>query len=154
MRKGEKARQARRELDRRLQRAQLDPVRARPHEGWIRAIRSGLGMTQDALAGRLGITKASVAKLEQSEVNETISVGKLAEVARALDCTLVYVLVPNTSLEETVQRQARTVAAMTLGYVGTTMALEDQAIDPDHHADQLDLAVQRAIDDSRLWPSR
>ena len=74
-------------------------------------------MSQEALAARLGISKPSVAKLERSEVNDTISLGKLAEVARALDCTLVYALVPNTNLEDTVQKQARRVAAETLGYV-------------------------------------
>lgn len=108
-------------------------------------------MSQEALAGRLGISGAAVGKLERAELDGGITAGKLAEVARALDCTLVYALVPNTSLDETVQHQARRVAAEALGYVGATMELEDQAVDSDRLADQLEAEAQRAIDANRLW---
>jgi predicted DNA-binding mobile mystery protein A len=153
MQKSEKAAQARRELDRRFAAVDVAPLRAQPQSGWIRAVRSGLGMSQEALAGRLGITKASLAKLEKNERNETISVGKLAEVARAMDCQLVYALVPNESLERTVRQQAERVAATTLGYVATTMGLEDQAVESDRRADQLADEAQRVIDTHRLWTS-
>lgn len=153
MRKSERAAQARRELDRKFAAASIDPVQTRPRAGWIRAVRTGLGMSQVALATRLDISSPSVAKLERSEVNDAISLGKLAEVARALDCTLMYALVPNTSLEDTVQKQARRVAAQTLGYVTTTMHLEDQAVESDRHADQLDMHARKVIDSHRLWRS-
>jgi predicted DNA-binding mobile mystery protein A len=110
-------------------------------------------MSQDALAGRLGITKASVAKLERNEGNETISVGKLADVARAMDCQLVYALVPNESLEHTVRQQAERVAATTLAYVATTMGLEDQSVEADRRAEQLAGEARRVIDTHRLWTS-
>ncbi len=113
-----------------------------------------LGMSQQALAGRLGISGPAVAKLEKAELEGGITIGKLAEVARALDCTLVYALVPNSSLEENVQTQARRVAAETIGYVGTTMALEDQAVEPDRLADQLEAEAQRVIAANRLWNQR
>jgi len=61
-------------------------------------------MSQEALGLRLGVTKANITKLERSELSETISIGKLADVARAMDCRLVYALVPNTSLEHTVRQ--------------------------------------------------
>ena len=80
MRKSERAAQARREIDRKFAAADLSPVLARPRGGWIRAIRAGLGMSQEALATRLDVTKANIAKLERSELAETISIGKLAEV--------------------------------------------------------------------------
>ncbi len=108
-------------------------------------------MSQRALAQRLGVAPSSAAGLERSEQDGGITVGKLAEVARVLDCTLVYALVPNTSLEETVQSQARRVAAETLGYVGTTMELEDQGVDPDRLADQLESESQRVITANRQW---
>jgi predicted DNA-binding mobile mystery protein A len=153
MQKSEKAAQARRELDRRFAAAEVAPFRSRPQSGWIRAVRSGLGMSQDALARRLGITSASLAKLERNERNETISVGKLAEVARAMDCQLVYALVPNESLERTVLQQAERVAATTLAYVATTMGLEDQAVEVDRRAEQLADEAQRVIAAHRLWTS-
>lgn len=151
MRKSERAAQARRELDRKFATANLESVRARPRGGWIRAIRSGLGMSQEALAVRLGVSKANVAKLERSELRDTISISKLAEIARAMDCQLVYALVPNTSLGHTVQEQAERVAATTLGYVAATMDLEDQAIGSERLTEQRAELARRVIDANRQW---
>lgn len=151
MKRAERAAQARRELDRKFATAKVEAIRALPRAGWIRAVRGALGMSQRALAQRLDIAPSSAAGLERSERDGGITVGKLAEVARALDCTLVYALVPNTSLEETVQSQGRRVAAEVLGYVGTTMELEDQGVDPERLADQLDSETQRVIDANRQW---
>jgi predicted DNA-binding mobile mystery protein A len=108
-------------------------------------------MSQDALAARLHISQTSVAKLERNELHETISIGKLAEAARAMDCQLVYALIPNTTLEDTVQRQAELVAANTLGYVTATMDLEDQSVELDRHTQQLAAHARTVIDDNRQW---
>lgn len=117
-------------------------------------MRNGLGMSQEALAARLQIATPNVSKLERNEVRETISLGKLAEVARALDCQLVYAFVPNSSLEDTVQRQAEHVAASTLGYVSTTMGLEDQSIDPERLGELIAAEARRVIEANRQWSSR
>jgi predicted DNA-binding mobile mystery protein A len=151
VKRSERASQARRELDRKFASADIGPVRARPRSGWIKAIRGALGMSQRAMAERMGIAPSSAAKLERSELEGGISIGKLAEVARALDCTLVYALVPNTTLDETVRRQAKQVASQTLGYVGQTMALEAQDVEPDRLADGLESEAQRVIAENRQW---
>ncbi len=151
MKRAEKAAQGRRELDRKFAAVKVEAIRARPRAGWIRAVRGALGMSQRALAQRLDIAPSSAAGLERSELDGGITVGKLAEVARALDCTLVYALVPNASLEETVQSQARRVAAEALGYVGATMKLEDQAVESDRLAGQLEAEAQRVIAANRQW---
>jgi len=154
MQRSERAAQARRELDRKFAVADVRSIRARPRGGWIRAVRTGLGMSQEALAERLGIAAPSVAKLEKNEVRDAISIGKLADVARAMDCQLVYALVPNTNLEDTVQQQAKRAASATLGYVAATMELEDQAVDDDRHADQLAAQARKVIDANRQWSHR
>lgn len=151
MRKSERAAQARRELDRKFAAAHIDVLAARPREGWIRAIRAGLGMSQEALAARLRVSKTSIAKLERNELHESISIGKLAEVARAMDCQLVYALIPNTTLDDTVQKQAEHVAAKTLGYVTATMDLEDQSVGPDRRSDQLAAQARQVIDANQQW---
>ena len=110
-------------------------------------------MSQEALADRLGVAPPSVTRLERSEVNDTISIGKLDDVARALDCRLFYALIPNTSLEAAVQVQAERAAARTLGYVATTMDLEDQSVDSGQQSEQLAIQAQRLIDSNRLWRS-
>jgi predicted DNA-binding mobile mystery protein A len=151
MRPSERAAQARRELDRKFGAANLGPIEARPRSGWIRAIRGALGMSQAVLAERLGVSSAAVNKLEHAELHGGITTGKLAEVASALDCTLVYALVPNSTLERTVRTQARTVAAQLLGYAARTMALEAQDIDVDRQSEALERYAQQLVGSGRLW---
>lgn len=154
MQPSERAAQARRELDRKFDAAYLEPIQARPRSGWIRAIRGALGMSQAVLAERLGVSSAAVNKLERAELHGGITTGKLAEVANALDCTLVYALVPNSTLERTVRTQARTVAAQLLGYAARTMALEAQDIDENRQSEAVERHAQRLLADGNLWRPR
>lgn len=111
-------------------------------------------MSQKVLGERLGVTRGAVTGLEHAEASGAITVAKLSEVAAALDCTLVYALVPKCSLEETVQRQAARVAAGQVGYVGATMALEDQAIGEKEQSAALRDQVAAAIDRGDIWRSQ
>lgn len=117
----------------------------------MKAIRTALGMSQIALADKLGVSGAAVAKLERAETGGGITLTKLAEVASALDCTVVYALVPNSSLEDTVQRQARRVASERLGYVDSTMVLEDQDLSADRRADYLEVYSRDLIARNDIW---
>jgi predicted DNA-binding mobile mystery protein A len=155
MERSRRSAQARRELDRKFRAMDLEPIRARPHAGWVKAIRNALGMSQAALAHRLGVTPAAVGQLERAEVTGGVTLAKLSEVAAGLECTLVYALVPNTTLEEIVQRQAHRVAREQLGYVGTTMALEDQGVgDEGRDAYLEDLAQTLVERNNKLWRAR
>jgi len=126
-------------------------MRDRPHSGWVKAIRNALGMSQAALGRRLGISGAAVAKLERAETGGGITLAKLAEVAAGLDCTVVYALVPRSSLEETVQRQARQVASERLGYVDDTMTLEDQDVSAGGRAEYLEVYARDLIARNDIW---
>jgi len=147
----ERSAQARRAIDRKFRQTDLTQLRARPHAGWIRAIRNALGMSQNDLGARLGTTAAAVAKLERAEPHGGITLAKLDEVARGLDCTLVYALVPNTTLQSAVERQARHIAKRQLGYVATTMALENQAVGGEWQAEQLDQLTKEWVRRRDLW---
>lgn len=138
-------------MDRKFGAAKLASIEARPHSGWIRAIRGALGMSQAVLAERLGVSGAAVNKLEGAELRGGITTAKLAEVAGALDCTLVYALVPNSTLEETVRTQARTAAAGLLGYAARTMALEAQDIDEDRQGEALERYAEQLVASGNLW---
>jgi len=100
----------------------------RPRNGWIRAIREASGMSLRQLAERMGVSKTTAAALERNEAAETVKLRSLRAVGAALDCELVYALVPRTSLEESVKRRARFVAEQMVGRVSDSMGLEDQAI--------------------------
>jgi predicted DNA-binding mobile mystery protein A len=123
---------------------------APPIRGWIRAIRDALGMSSLQLAKRLGVKQPSVVALEQSEAKGTIELATLRRVAEALDCTLVYALVPNKPLEDMVRGRARALARQRLAPVEHSMQIEDQAVGAKDSEDQLDELV-RTMNPSRLW---
>ncbi len=117
----------RRQLDRHF--APLPGLRSLPipKRGWIAEVRDALGMTTRQLAHRLGTAQQSVIDLQRSEVRGTISLNSLGKAADALDCELVYALVPRESFERIVRDRARAVAIRIVGRVEHSMTLEDQA---------------------------
>jgi predicted DNA-binding mobile mystery protein A len=126
---------------------------ALPPKGWIRGIRDALGMSLRQLGERIGLTAAAVGSLEQSEAAGTISLKSLRRAAEALDCVVIYALVPKTSLTEMIDERAREIALRALGRVSHSMALEDQEVNRD-----LETRIQRyiasAVTDRNLWDSR
>ncbi|MEK7252771.1 MAG: mobile mystery protein A [Actinomycetota bacterium] len=145
---------ARRQLDSRFER--LRPIADAPHpqKGWIRAIRDALGMTTSELADRLGLSQSTISDLETSELHDTIRLGSLRRAAGALDCDLVYFLLPHTSLDEAVRRQARRKAAQHLDPVAHHSRLEDQAVTSEEADAQLNELVSQFIDRRGLWTER
>jgi len=91
-----------------------------PPKGWIRALRDALGMTGARLGARIGIRPQTVESIEKSEAAGTIQLNTLRRAAEALDCALVDVLVPNTSLETVVEARARKIAIRELQRVAHT----------------------------------
>lgn len=148
---------ARRQLDRRVTEhgPGLRERLTRPPAGWVRAIRDALGLPARELAARLGVSQPTITRLEGSERAETITLSRLRELADALDCDLVYGLVPRRPLDDTVSEQARRVAAEMLAPVAHTMALEGQDPGERVRADELDvLAREIALNPRELWSPR
>lgn len=67
---------------------------ARPAGGWLRAVRQTLGLAQADVAKNTSVTKQAYAQFEQGETRGTLSIGNLQRAAEAMDCELVYYLVP------------------------------------------------------------
>lgn len=100
-----------------------------PPKGWIHEIRVALGMTLKQFAGRLGAKAPQNAKsMEMSEADGRINLNSLRAAARALDCELVYALVPRPSLSESIHTRAQMIARERIGRVSRTMALESQGV--------------------------
>ena len=119
-----------------------------PKQGWISAVRQALGMTAKQLAERVGLSQPRIAKMELNENNLKISTMK--KIAEGLDCDFVYGFVPKSSLQETINRQARKKAEAILSNVNTNMALEDQlADDPNILTDVADEMIAKNI--KRIW---
>lgn len=127
-----------------------------PKAGWIRAIREALGMTTAQLAERMGIQQSGVTLLEQREVSKTVSLETLQRAAHAMNCELVYALVPKESLEKTVDEQAAKSAKEILKRTLHTMDLEMQeagAAETKLHHEELATELKNKLD-RRLWGNK
>lgn len=131
--------------------------------GWIRAVREALGMsladlgarmppTESKVRARTASTAQSAHSAKRSETVGTIQLSTLRRAAAALDCTFVYVLIPNRSLERTMADQAARVLDREAAAAAASAALEA-------HTAQLAAAsrrelINRVIDAGRLWRVR
>jgi predicted DNA-binding mobile mystery protein A len=131
--------------------ALLDDGVLRPHAGWLRATRDALGMSRAQMAGRMGITRARIAQLEQSEKEETIKLDTLRRAADALNCTLVYAFVPNEPYDQIMSDQARARAGEQVAQVTQTMRLEGQTPSESVRTQAQIEAERRLIESGRLW---
>jgi len=144
---------ARKQLDKRLNLLQNVDILARPPRGWIKAIREALGMTTAQLGKRLGVSQPRVIGIEKAEVSGSIKLESLERAARALDCRLVYALVPKKPLESLVEDRARELAKKRLRATSHSMALENQRVDKDDEFEHLERLVQNLLNQpgSALW---
>jgi predicted DNA-binding mobile mystery protein A len=126
---------------------------SQPASGWVKAIRTTLGMSASALARKLGVTPSNIAKLEKAEAEEKITLATLRKLASALDCELQYCLVPRKSLEEILQDRAIVVAGERLRSISHSMSLENQKVEKSASEKQLQLLAKEILDGPRrnLW---
>ncbi len=98
-----------------------------PPTGWVKAIRSALGMSLSQLGKKLSITRQSAQDIERREKDGSISLQSMKEVARALDMQFVYGFVPNDgSLEALIEKRAKQLATQIVMRTSNTMKLEAQ----------------------------
>ena len=89
------------DLERQLRPYRRARTNPRPVEGWLRAMRLAMGIPSERIARVMDFTPKMVFQTERAEQKETISLGHLGRMARALECDLVYGLVPwQRSLED------------------------------------------------------
>jgi len=124
-----------------------------PRRGWIRAIQQALGVTNRQLAKRLRLKPQTIEDMQEYEAKETIKLQTLRKLAQALDCRLVYAVVPNEPLEEMRLEQARKVARRQLKPVAHSMTLEAQGVSDTDQKSELDRLVQKLLagNPRKLW---
>ena len=128
-------------------------VPTRPKEGWLKEIRTAMGMPERVLGKKLGLDRSTIAKLQKAERDRSITLSSLDKVADALQCDVKYVLVPRKPLKEMVYKQALEAARRTLGYVEKTMKLEDQGVQPGTTEEQVEDLAQELLfkGDMSIW---
>ena len=98
-----------------------------PPTGWIKAIRTALGMSMQQLGNKLSVTKQGIMEMENREKEGAITIKSLREVAKAMDMKLVYGFVPNDgSLDALIEKKAKDLATKIVMRTANTMKLEDQ----------------------------
>ena len=145
-----------RHLDKRFTALRALGKQPRPPKGWLRAIRDALGMTTAQLARRLDVSQPRIVELEQSEVSGKVTLNTLQRAAEALGCRLVYTLIPERPLAETLRERAETIASRQLADVAQTMRLEDQAVtstkaNKELYRQRVDELLRRP---ARLWDDK
>jgi predicted DNA-binding mobile mystery protein A len=91
-----------------LDRAEL---REPPAKGWIRSMRVSLSMTTSQLAKRVGVSQPTITEWEQREKDGTITMQTMKRVADAMQCDLVYALVPRKAIHTILEERAKQIVS-------------------------------------------
>lgn len=104
-------------------------VPERPSGGWVRAIRTALGMSARQLAERMGVSQQALSQMESKEADDSVTIKTLRRAAEAMGCRVVYAVVPGEgSLQDIVDEQALKKAKELVEAVDHTMKLEAQGV--------------------------
>ena len=117
------------QLDRKLEPLRVAREIVRPQKGWLRTIREAIGISSSELALKSGTSRQLILQQEKAEAEGRITLKNLRMLADALDCDLVYALVPRAkTMQALIEDRVRAQAKKNVLGVEHTMALEDQAV--------------------------
>lgn len=125
-----------------------------PQTGWIRYIRQTLGMTALQLAKRINVSRRRITKIEEDEMQEALTIKTLKNIANAMECQLVYAIVPKTTIMQTIENQAKKIVSKQLKEISHHMNLENQGITDQKILDvQVDELINQCLNKSfkHLW---
>lgn len=127
-----------------------------PPSGWVKAIRGSLGITIRQLADRMGVGHGSISQLEKREPKKKVTLEILERAAAAMDCKLVYAIIPReagTTLEDIIERRALETASKILKAVGHTMSLEAQGTTEKELQKEIERIARELKEsgDPRIW---
>jgi predicted DNA-binding mobile mystery protein A len=98
-----------------------------PGKGWIKEVRTSLGMSMQDLAKRLGVIPSRINRIEKDEIAGKVTLETMSKAAAAMNCEFIYFIVPKEgTLQSTIEIQAKKSASEILNSVNVSMSLEDQ----------------------------
>ncbi len=127
-----------------------------PPSGWVKAIRGSLGLSIRQLADRVGVGHGSINQLEKREPKKRVTLESLENAARAMDCKVVYAIVPQESgvtLDDIIRNKAVAAASKILKEVSHTMKLEAQGTSDKQVQNEIKRIANELIEagDNRIW---
>lgn len=147
-----------RQLDQQLNEWQeLGKKYGKPRSGWIKTLRVALCMSAEQFANRLGVTRGRINQLENAEIHDAVTLRTLKEAANALECELIYAIVPkgNLTLEHIIKTRAEQVANERVARVAHSMSLEEQTVGVDTLKFQKNELVKNLMEhlNKKFWSS-
>lgn len=127
-----------------------------PPSGWVRAIRGALGINSRQLASILGVDHTVIVRMESREKQKKVTLELLDKVASAMDCKLIYALVPKDnfdSLSAIIDEKALIAAKLIVQKVEHSMQLEAQGRTDEQLKKRITEIANELKNraDSRLW---
>jgi predicted DNA-binding mobile mystery protein A len=127
-----------------------------PPSGWVKAIRGSLGLSIRQLAERVGVGHGSINQLEKREPKKRVTLESLENAARAMDCKVVYAIVPkerSATLDDIIRNKAVAAASKILKEVSHTMKLEAQGTSDKQVQNEIKRIANQLIEagDNRIW---
>lgn len=103
---------------------------SKPKQGWIKTLRSALSMSGATLSKRLGGHRSIASYLERSELDGSVSLKKMQQVAKAMNCRFVYAIVPHQgkNINDLIEQQAEKIARNIVEQSSVQMMLEAQQL--------------------------
>ena len=138
------------------QRVKNLPPKSPTKNDWINAVRNSLGITTRQLATLMKVGQNSITQLEVGEKKQSISLKNLVKAAEAMDCEVIYMIVPKAphrSFSELLEKRAYDLALKISKGISHSMNLEQQKVSDNVTQNQIkDLALELKQNlDPRIW---
>ncbi len=104
------------------------------------------------MAKKLGYSIQGAKDLEMREANGNVTLNTLREAAEAMDCNLMYFIVPKKPLDATLDSVARMLADKTTKDISNSMALEGQQTTQVEQKEARNMLVDKLKNDpKKIW---
>ncbi len=101
---------------------------------------------------RMRVDPSRVGQIERAETTGAVQLSTLSRAAEAMNCEVVYVLVPREPLEEMVWRQALERAAAELdSFSAADFVNQDPSIEDEARFEQVEALAYSLVDRRGLW---
>jgi len=100
---------------------------------------------------KAGIKKSELYRIEKAELEGTLTLNKLKETAKAMDCEFYYAIVPKESIDRTLKERARRHAVKILQEANIQMKLEEQATTKAQIEYQVNEVADRLVREMPAW---
>ena len=119
-------------------------------EGWIKYMRTALGLTLVDLAKLVSLSRVTLAQTEAREIEGKVTIATLKKMAEAMECDFVYAFVPKKDLRILLHDQAVSKATQLLESADHHMKLERQGVEGDK-AERIERLARTLIEKGDIW---